>query len=100
VRAEPPVEPAKKSQTDNRDSSDRRDGERQNQSANTPTDRRLTISRDSNLHSFVYRSIESGSGEIVWQWPADEMLRRAKSLRAVEAKMRDEGGRRDVDEKA
>jgi uncharacterized FlaG/YvyC family protein len=101
VRAAPPVEPATKPQADNRDSNDRREGERQqNQAANLPADRRLTISRDSNLHSFVYRSIESGSGEVVWQWPAEEMLRRAQSLRAVEAKMREEGGAHDVDEKA
>jgi uncharacterized FlaG/YvyC family protein len=101
VRAEPPIEPAKKSQADNRNSNERRESQQQqNPSANAPPDRRLTISRDSNLHSFVYRSIAADSGEVVWQWPAEEMLKRAKSLRAIEVQMREEGGGNDVDEKA
>ncbi len=98
VRAEPPVEPAKKTQADNRNTNDHRQGEQPGQNAEAPPDRRLIISRDSNLHSFVYRSVEADSGEVVWQWPAEEMLRRAKSLRAVEEKLRED--RSGLDEKA
>jgi uncharacterized FlaG/YvyC family protein len=99
VRAEPAIEPAKKSQADNRNSNDNREGEQQSNADNLPPQRRLTISRDTNLHSFVYRSIEAHSGEVVWQWPAEEMVRRAKQLRVAEDKLREEV-KRDVDESA
>jgi uncharacterized FlaG/YvyC family protein len=87
VRQEPPVEPAKKAQAENRESSERRDSERQAQAA---SDRRMSVTRDETLRTFVYRSIEADSGEVVWQWPAEEMLRRAKHVRALEEKQREE----------
>jgi hypothetical protein len=95
VRPEPPVEPPKKSQAENRGSQDYRESERRA----VETERRLSITRDENLRRFIYRSIEEESGDVVWQFPAEEMLRRAEHLRQVEEK-RLEDLRHEVDERA
>jgi len=87
VRPEPPVEPPKKSQAENRGSHDYRESERH---AAVEAERRLTITRDKNLQAFVYRSIDAESGDIVWQFPAEEMLRRAEHLRQLEEKRRED----------
>ena len=96
VRPEPPVEPPKKSQAENRGSNDYRDSERK---AALAAERQMSITRDENLKAFVYRSIEAESGEVVWQFPAEEMLRRAEHLRQLEEK-RLEDLAREVDERA
>lgn len=98
VRQESPVEPPKKSQTDNRGSNDYRESERR---AAVEAERQMSITRDENLNGFVYRSIEADSGEIVWQFPAEEMLRRAEHFRQLEEKRREERTEaREVDERA
>lgn len=84
VRPEPQVEPAKRTQTDNDTANDRREREP------TPSDRQLSITRDKAANTFVYRSIEAESGDVVWQWPAEDMLRRAQHLRALEERRREE----------
>jgi uncharacterized FlaG/YvyC family protein len=94
VRQEPPIEPAKKAQTESRASSDRRESERQ---AQAERDRQMSVTRDETLRTFVYRSIEQESGEVVWQWPAEEMLRLAKHMRELEDKRAEQ---RAVDERA
>jgi hypothetical protein len=96
VRPEPPVEPPKRSQAENRGSQDYRESERK---AAIEAERRLSISRDENLRGFVYRSIEEESGDVVWQFPAEEMLRRAEHLRHLEEK-RLEDLSHEVDERA
>jgi len=95
VRPEPPVEPPKKPQPQNRGTEDYRESERKAVEA----ERRLSIARDENFRGFVYRSIEKDSGDIVWQFPAEEMLRRAEHLRQLEEK-RLEDLRHEVDERA
>lgn len=92
VRPEPAIEPVKRPQTENRNSSEQRD-----ERHSAPSDSRLSIAHDEKLKSFVYRSIDEDSGEVVWQWPAEEMLRRAHHLRALEEKQREEA--HAVDEK-
>ncbi|MBP6014017.1 MAG: hypothetical protein KBA31_17450 [Alphaproteobacteria bacterium] len=84
------VEPAKKSQTENRKSGDQSRGEDQGRPS-----RQLSITRNEDLNAFVYRSIEIESGDVVWQWPSEDVLRRAESYR-----QRDEAGSHAVDEKA
>jgi hypothetical protein len=96
VRAEPPVEPPKKSQAENRGTHDYRESERQ---AAVEAERRLTISRDKKLNVFVYRSIDSVSGDVLWQYPAEEMLRMAEYVRQLEDKRREEITH-EVDEQA
>ena len=91
VRPQPAVEPAVKTQADNR-SATGGDGRP------AGSERLLTITRDPNLQGFVYRSIDAESGEVVWQWPNEAALRRAEYVRALEAKMREKA--RAVDETA
>jgi hypothetical protein len=92
ARQQPAVEPAAKTQTDNQGASGG-DGRP------AGSDRLLTITRDPNLHGFVYRSIDAASGEVVWQYPNEGAVRRAEYMRALEAKMREAAGHA-VDEQA
>jgi hypothetical protein len=92
VRQQQPVEPAAKTQTDGQGASG-------GEGRPAGSDRLLTISRDPNLHGFVYRSIDADSGEVVWQYPNEGAVRRAEYVRALEAKMR-EAAKHAVDEQA
>lgn len=91
ARAEPPIEPAKKSQSENRNANDNR-GEGQ---AGQQTERHLSITRNPAVHAFIYKSIDADSGKVVWQWPSEEAVRRAQHLRDKEEQLAHE-----VDEKA
>ena len=92
ARAPDPIEPPKKSQADNRNANDHRSGgDAASQGGPTPSsERQLTITREPALQSFVYRSIDAESGDVVWQWPAEQVLRRARLLRAMEEKLQSE----------
>jgi flagellar protein FlaG len=46
--------------------------------------RRLSITRDEDANTFVYRSINADTGEVVWQYPAEQVLRMAQRLRELE----------------
>lgn len=98
VRPEPPVEPPKKAQADNRSSNDYRDSERK-AAAEAAAERHLKVTHDEKLKLFVYRSVDADSGDVVWQFPAEEMLRRAEHLRQLEEKRREESAR-EIDERA
>jgi len=89
------VEPAKQSQADNRNSGDQRPNDDRPPTLPSAANRHLTITREPALQSFVYRSIDKDSGEVVWQWPAEQVLRRARHLRELEEKRQNE-----LDEKA
>ena len=91
VRAAEHVEPPKKPQTENHNSGDRRE----ESPASSADDRHMRISRDEVARRFVYRSVEADTGDVVWQYPAEEMLRRAHYLRHVEEQLQHQ-----VDEKA
>jgi hypothetical protein len=45
---------------------------------------RLTITRDDGANAFVYRSINADTGEVVWQYPVEQVLRMAHRLRQLE----------------
>lgn len=96
VRPAEHIDPPKKSQTENHNSSDQRRGDGQSQGGpSNASERHLTITRDKAVQAFVYRSIEADTGEVVWQWPAEEILRRAHHMREAEEQIRHE-----VDQKA
>jgi len=95
VHVADPVEPATKPQSDNRSAGDHKPGSDRPSTQTSAADRHLTITREPALQSFVYRSIESDSGEVVWQYPAEQVLRRARTLRELE-----ERHRREVAEKS
>ena len=44
----------------------------------------LTITRDEVANTFVYRSIKPGTGEVVWQYPIEQVLQMAHRLRELE----------------
>lgn len=90
--AEPQIEPAKKSQSDNRNANDNKGGDSQ---AGQQAERHLSITRNPAVRAFIYKSIDADSGDVVWQWPNEQAVRRAQHLRDVEEQIRHE-----VDEKA
>ena len=77
VRPDHVVEPARNTQTENRTSSD--------DQHDSHTNRHLTISRNESLNTFVYRSIDEESGDVLWQYPAEHMLRMSQHWRDMEA---------------
>ena len=44
----------------------------------------LAITRDHAANTFVYRSIDSKTGDVVWQYPREQALRMAHELRDLE----------------
>ncbi len=48
------------------------------------SDTSLAITRDEAANTFVYRSIDRKSGDIVWQYPTEQVLRIAHRLRELE----------------
>lgn len=94
VRPAEVVEPPKKPQTESHNSNEQRQdsGEATVLKANQ---RQMRISHDKAAQAFVYRSVEAGTGEVVWQWPSDDILRRAQYQREAEERIRHE-----IDEEA
>lgn len=45
---------------------------------------RLTITKDEAANAFVYRSINRDTGEVMWQYPVEQVLRMAHRLRELE----------------
>jgi flagellar protein FlaG len=45
---------------------------------------RLTITKDEAANTFVYRSIDRDTGEVMWQYPVEQVLRMAHRLRELE----------------
>jgi flagellar protein FlaG len=55
-----------------------------------PDTSRLSIALDADLNRFIYRSIDKTTGEVIGQYPAEEILRAIKYLREVEGLVVDE----------
>lgn len=94
VRPAEHVEPPKKPQTENHNSNEQRHDSGES-AVLKATERQMRISRDKAAQAFVYRSVDVGTGEVVWQWPSEDILRRAQYRRDAEERMR-----REVDEEA
>ncbi len=92
VRPDHVVEPAKNTQTENRGANDGQHSTQQD----APANRHLTISRHDTLNTYVYRSIEEESGDVLWQYPAENMLRMSQHWRDMEAR---ESSQHEVDQK-
>ena len=92
VRPEQQIEPAAESRSDNRTDDNGKGGESHAGQQN----RHLTISRNDTLGTFVYRSIDQESGDVVWQYPNEGRLRMSQLLQELEEKK----SRPVVDEKA
>ena len=97
VRPAEHVEPPKKPQTENHNSENRRQEKRESAAQAAVTDaaeRHLRITRDDAAKAFVYRSVEAETGDVVWQWPSEQILRRAQYRHEAEQQSH------EVDEKA
>ena len=92
VRPDHVVEPTKNTQTENRGANDDQHSTQQD----APANRHLTVSRHDTLNTYVYRSIEENSGEVLWQYPAENMLRLSQHWREMEA---EESSQHEVDQK-
>ena len=84
------VEAAEKPRPENRtaDNGNGRNGEPPAAQAT----RSLTISRQDKLGAFIYRSIDEQSGEVVWQYPADSILRMSQHLQEMQKAMEKSAG--------
>jgi len=92
VRPEQQIEPAAESRSENRTGDHGKGGDSH---ADQPN-RHLTISRNDTLGTFVYRSIDEDSGDVVWQYPNEARLRMSEHLQQLEEK----NASHQVDEKA
>jgi hypothetical protein len=45
---------------------------------------RLSVSLDADTNTFIYKSVDSANGDVVWQWPSEQVLRVLQYLRSVE----------------
>lgn len=80
VRPDQQVEPARESHAEKRTADNGSDdGQHAGQSAR----HHLTISRSDRLGTFVYRSIEDESGDVVWQYPTENRLRMSQHLQEM-----------------
>jgi uncharacterized FlaG/YvyC family protein len=92
VRPDQHIEPAAETKSDNRTTDNGKGGDSNAEQPN----RQLTISRNDTLGTFVYRSIDEDSGDVVWQYPNEARLRMSEHLQQLEEK----NARHQVDEKA
>lgn len=92
VRPDQHVEAAQKPQSDNQAASN---GSNAEHHGGQPT-RHLTVSRHDTLGVYVYRSIDEGSGDVLWQYPAENILRMAQQWQEKE----DLKTKHQIDEKA
>ena len=92
VRADQHIEPAKHPQAENRTANNGSDSDPQ---AGQHT-RHLTISRHDKFGSFIFRTIDEESGKVLWQYPAENMLRMSQRLQELEH----QADAHKVDEKA
>ena len=92
VRPDQHVEPPKDSQSGNRTADNGNSG---SHSDGQPA-RYLTISRNDTLGTFIYRSIEEESGDIVWQYPTESLLRMSQHM----AEMEEQQAAHQIDHKA
>jgi len=54
-----------------------------------PSNSRLQITHDKNTGTFVYRSVDPDTGEMIRQWPSEEILKLRESMRELESMLFD-----------
>lgn len=61
---------------------------------------KLTVSLDSETGTFIYRSVSAHDGEVVWQWPSEQVMRVIQYFRRIESLEEKLAAKRSVDQKA
>lgn len=56
---------------------------------NLPSNSKVQITHDKSTGTFVYRSVDAKTGEVIRQWPSDEILRLRESVRELEGMLLD-----------
>jgi len=54
-----------------------------------PTNSKLQIERDKSTGTFIYRSIDPDTGEVIRQWPSEKLLELHDSLKEMEGMLVD-----------
>ena len=49
-----------------------------------PSNSKLQVEKDKELGTFVYRSIDADTGEVIRQWPAEKLLEMREYLKEME----------------
>jgi hypothetical protein len=54
--------------------------------ASIPSDAaaRLTVMLDAETNTFIYKSVDPDSGDVVWQWPSEQVMRVIQYFRRIE----------------
>jgi len=55
-----------------------------------PDNSKLQISQDKDTGTFVYRSIDPSTGEVIRQWPPEQLLKLRESLRQMDGMIVDQ----------
>jgi len=58
-------------------------------SRSLPSDTKLEIEQDKETGAFIYRSVDPKTGEVVSQWPPEQLLRLREALREVQGMLLD-----------
>ena len=61
---------------------------------------KLTVSMDAETGTYIYKSVNSDDGEIVWQWPSEQVMRVIQYFRRIESLEEKMAAKRAVDQKA
>jgi hypothetical protein len=61
---------------------------------------RLSVALDSETGTFIYRSVNETDGEVVWQWPSEQVMRVIQYFRRIESLEDRIAAKPKLDEKA
>jgi len=56
---------------------------------NLPTNSKLQISQDKETGTFIYRSVDPNTGQVIKQWPSEQLLKLRESLHEMEGMLVD-----------
>jgi uncharacterized FlaG/YvyC family protein len=54
-----------------------------------PTNSKLQISKDKETGAYIYRSVNPDTGEVIKQWPPEQLIKLRESLREMEGMLVD-----------
>jgi uncharacterized FlaG/YvyC family protein len=61
---------------------------------------KLTVSLDAETGTYIYKSVSADDGEVVWQWPSEQVMRVVQYFRRIESLEEKLSAKRQVDQKA
>lgn len=61
---------------------------------------KLTVSLDADTGTYIYKSVNAEDGEVVWQWPSEQVMRVIQYFRRIESLDEKLAPKRSLDQKA